>query len=128
MEAFSFPISFTRYRNLNFVMNQIFGCPFLFRWYFFIQRVEFFLWNSEFQKAGSVLSELSQSSSLQQALAPLSASLVQKKLLQHKDKDIKILLAVCFCEVIRILAPAPPFSDEILKVINFIYYCCLRSS
>ncbi|CAA6667666.1 unnamed protein product [Spirodela intermedia] len=67
------------------------------------------------KKAASALSELRQSSSLQHAIAPLSNSLVQKKLLQHKDKDVRILLAVCFSEIIRVLAPTPPFSDQILK-------------
>ncbi|XP_078435141.1 ARM repeat superfamily protein [Wolffia australiana] len=67
------------------------------------------------KQAGNVLSDLKQSSSLQRAIALLSDSLVQKKLLQHKDKDVRILLAVCFCEIIRILAPSPPFKDQILK-------------
>ncbi|URD78436.1 Sister chromatid cohesion protein PDS5 [Musa troglodytarum] len=35
------------------------------------------------------------------------------KLLKHKDKEVRLLVAVCFSEIIRILAPEPPFSDEI---------------
>ena len=68
------------------------------------------------QQAESALSELSQSSSLQDALRPLSKSLVQNTLLSHKDKDVRLLVAVCFIEVMRILAPDPPFTDEIFKV------------
>ncbi|CAO1944277.1 unnamed protein product [Urochloa humidicola] len=67
------------------------------------------------KQAENALSELSQSSSLQDALNALSNSLVQTTLLNHKDKDVKLLVAVCFIEVMRVLAPDPPFSDEILK-------------
>jgi hypothetical protein len=70
------------------------------------------------QQAENALSELSQSSSLQDALQALSKSLVQTTLLNHKDKDVKLLVAVCFIEVMRVLAPDPPFSEEIFKVLN----------
>lgn len=70
------------------------------------------------QQAESALSEFSQSSSLQDPLHALSKSLVQTTLLNHKDKDVKLLVSVCFIEVMRVLAPDPPFSDEILKVFN----------
>lgn len=69
------------------------------------------------KQAESALSELSQSSSLHDALRPLSKSLVQTSLLSHKDKDVRLLVAVCFIEVMRILAPDPPFTDEIFKEI-----------
>ncbi|KAM3334025.1 hypothetical protein ACQJBY_028849 [Aegilops geniculata] len=69
------------------------------------------------KQAESALSELSQSSSLHDALRPLSKSLVQNTLLSHKDKDVRLLVAVCFIEVMRILAPDPPFTDEIFKEI-----------
>ncbi|KAG8054608.1 hypothetical protein GUJ93_ZPchr0001g31830 [Zizania palustris] len=69
------------------------------------------------KQAESALSELSQSSSLQEALRPLTKSLVHTTLLNHKDKDVRLLVAVCFIEVMRVLAPDPPFSDEIFKEI-----------
>ncbi|WVZ68025.1 hypothetical protein U9M48_017016 [Paspalum notatum var. saurae] len=69
------------------------------------------------KQAESALSEFNQSSSLLDALHALSKSLIQTTLLSHKDKDVKLLLAVCFIEVMRVLAPDPPFSDEILKEI-----------
>lgn len=69
------------------------------------------------KQAESALSEFSQSSSLQDPLHALSKSLVQTTLLNHKDKDVKLLVSVCFIEVMRVLAPDPPFSDEILKEI-----------
>uniref|UniRef100_A0A1D1YLJ6 Sister chromatid cohesion protein PDS5 A n=1 Tax=Anthurium amnicola TaxID=1678845 RepID=A0A1D1YLJ6_9ARAE len=67
------------------------------------------------KKAANALSELRQSSALQHAIAPFSKSLAQHSLLRHKDKDVRLLLAVCFSEIIRVLAPSPPFNDEILK-------------
>ncbi|XP_068663367.1 sister chromatid cohesion protein PDS5 homolog B isoform X2 [Aristolochia californica] len=67
------------------------------------------------RQAAGALSELGQSSSLDHALKPLNDSLVQQNLLQHKDKDVRLLLAVCFTEIMRVLAPNPPYSDEILK-------------
>ncbi|GJM92438.1 hypothetical protein PR202_ga08912 [Eleusine coracana subsp. coracana] len=69
------------------------------------------------KQAENALSEFSQSSSLQDALHALNKSLVQTTLLKHRDKDVKILVAVCFIEVMRVLAPDPPFSDENLKEI-----------
>ncbi|XP_064947401.1 sister chromatid cohesion protein PDS5 homolog B-like isoform X1 [Musa acuminata AAA Group] len=65
------------------------------------------------KEAEDALSKLNQSSTLQIALGPLSHSLSQINLLQHKDKEVRLLVAVCFSEIIRILAPEPPFSDEI---------------
>lgn len=70
------------------------------------------------QQAESALSELSQSSSLQTALEPIITSVVQNNLLQHKDKDVRLLVAACLTEIIRVLAPDPPFNDEIFKVKN----------
>ncbi|CAL9070064.1 unnamed protein product [Musa banksii] len=65
------------------------------------------------KEAEDALSKLNQSSTLQIALGLLSHSLSQINLLQHKDKEVRLLVAVCFSEIIRILAPEPPFSDEI---------------
>ncbi|URD78431.1 Sister chromatid cohesion protein PDS5 [Musa troglodytarum] len=65
------------------------------------------------KEAEDALSKLNQSSTLQIALGSLNRSLSQINLLQHKDKEVRLLVAVCFSEIIRILAPEPPFSDEI---------------
>ncbi|XP_058091316.1 sister chromatid cohesion protein PDS5 homolog B [Magnolia sinica] len=67
------------------------------------------------RQAAGALSELSQSRSLQRAIEPLNESLFRHKLLQHKDKDVRLLVAVCFSEIIRVLAPDPPYDDETLK-------------
>ncbi|XP_074573683.1 sister chromatid cohesion protein PDS5 homolog B [Curcuma longa] len=61
------------------------------------------------------LSKLNQSSSLQISLGPLTNSLSHINLLQHKDKEVKLLVAVCLSEIMRILAPDAPFTDEIFK-------------
>ncbi|XP_042393819.1 sister chromatid cohesion protein PDS5 homolog A-A-like isoform X1 [Zingiber officinale] len=61
------------------------------------------------------LSKLNQSSSLQISLGPLTNSLSHINLLQHKDKEVKLLVAVCLSEIMRILAPNAPFTDEIFK-------------
>ncbi|KAF6152763.1 hypothetical protein GIB67_004592 [Kingdonia uniflora] len=67
------------------------------------------------RKAEDAFPALGQSASLKYAIEPLSESLIKHKLLQHKDKDVRVLVASCFCQIIRILAPDPPFSDEILR-------------
>ncbi|XP_054798442.1 sister chromatid cohesion protein PDS5 homolog B isoform X2 [Prosopis cineraria] len=36
-------------------------------------------------------------------------------LLQHADKDVRLLVAICVTEIFRIRAPEPPFEDKDLK-------------
>ncbi|MCL7026648.1 hypothetical protein MKW94_016571, partial [Papaver nudicaule] len=67
------------------------------------------------REAEKAFHTLNQSESLQSAIEPLSASLVQPNLLHHTDKDVKVLVAGCFCQIMRVLAPAPPYSDEVLR-------------
>ncbi|XP_078181537.1 ARM repeat superfamily protein [Carex rostrata] len=69
------------------------------------------------KQAESALSVLNQDSQLQSQLAPLCKSLSKNDLLHHKDKDVRLLIGVCCSEVMRVLAPEPPFSDTILKEI-----------
>eukprot|EP00250_Pteridium_aquilinum_P011433 c20066_g1_i1 orf=108-4985(-) len=42
-------------------------------------------------------------------------ALVKPNLLKHKDKDVRLLVATCISEVMRIVAPEVPYSDEVLK-------------
>ncbi|KAK1301184.1 hypothetical protein QJS10_CPB13g01215 [Acorus calamus] len=67
------------------------------------------------KKTASSLSELKQCESLKPTLEPLINSLVQNNLLQHKDKEVRLLIAACISEILRILAPDPPFSDGTLR-------------
>jgi len=50
---------------------------------------------------------------LEKTFAP---QLVDKNLLQHKDKGVKSYVAVCIVEALRICAPDAPFSASQLKV------------
>ncbi|KAL2497210.1 ARM repeat superfamily protein [Abeliophyllum distichum] len=67
------------------------------------------------EEATSAFPELEQSESLKSTIKPLSDSLVRHGLLLHKDKDIRLLVGICFCEIIRILAPNPDFSDATFR-------------
>ncbi|KAI8550996.1 hypothetical protein RHMOL_Rhmol06G0150300 [Rhododendron molle] len=67
------------------------------------------------RQAESAFPELDQSSSLEPSIKPLINSLVKLNLLQHKDKDIRLLVALCFCEIIRVLAPSPDLTDVVFK-------------
>ncbi|KAL4583130.1 hypothetical protein LXL04_007694 [Taraxacum kok-saghyz] len=65
------------------------------------------------RQAASALPKLkTQSDLLKPAIKPLSGSLVKHGLLRQKDKDVRLLVAICVCEILRILAPNPGFSDE----------------
>jgi sister-chromatid-cohesion protein PDS5 len=53
-------------------------------------------------------------SQLERTIAP---QLIDKNLLQHKDKGVKSYVAVCIVEALRICAPDAPFSAPQLKVL-----------
>ena len=74
------------------------------------------------QQAVSALLDLDQCASLKSSLRPLSHSLIKQGLLRHKDKDVRLLVSVCLCEIIRILAPKPPFNDKAFKVSILVFY------
>lgn len=46
-----------------------------------------------------------------------SDALVSLPLLRHKDKEVGLLVAICISEIMRIVAPDAPYSDETLKVV-----------
>ncbi|MCO5560048.1 hypothetical protein L7F22_013654 [Adiantum nelumboides] len=64
-----------------------------------------------------LLSSVSQSpvESTMSAMQLSVAALAKPKLLKHKDKDVKLLVATCISEVMRIVAPEAPYEDDILK-------------
>lgn len=66
-----------------------------------------------------MLAELDQSppASIQNAMKYCTEALVSPSLLRHKDKEVGLLVAICISEVMRIVAPDAPYSDETLKVI-----------
>uniref|UniRef100_A0A7N0TLY4 Sister chromatid cohesion protein PDS5 homolog A n=1 Tax=Kalanchoe fedtschenkoi TaxID=63787 RepID=A0A7N0TLY4_KALFE len=63
-------------------------------------------------KTAKALSELNQNPAMEPAIKPISTYLFVHGLVQNKDRDIKLLVAICITEIIRILAPEPPFSDH----------------
>ncbi|XP_019182210.1 PREDICTED: sister chromatid cohesion protein pds5 isoform X2 [Ipomoea nil] len=67
------------------------------------------------KEAVDALEQLEQSESLKSMLTPLSRSLVRFALLKHKDRDVRLLVGICFCEIIRVLAPNPDFSDATFR-------------
>ncbi|CAN4127000.1 unnamed protein product [Withania somnifera] len=69
-------------------------------------------------KQGSAfLSELEQSppKAMLEAMQPLQAAIVKPELLKHQDREVKLLVATCICEITRITAPEVPYSDDVLK-------------
>ncbi|XP_022716254.1 sister chromatid cohesion protein PDS5 homolog A-like isoform X2 [Durio zibethinus] len=69
------------------------------------------------KQAATCLSELDQSppSSIMESMQPLLNAIVKPELLKHQDRDVKLLVATCICEITRITAPEVPYSDDILK-------------
>lgn len=71
------------------------------------------------QQAAGYLSELDQSPSpsILESMQPFIDAIIKPELLQHQDRDVKLLVATCICEITRITAPEAPYSDDVLKVI-----------
>lgn len=71
------------------------------------------------QQAAGYLSELDQSpsASILESMQPFINAIIKPELLQHQDRDVKLLVATCICEITRITAPEAPYSDDVLKVI-----------
>lgn len=78
---------------------------------------------SIFQQAAGALSELRPSSCLENKLLLFNNSLVQHRLLNHRDKDVRLLIGFCFIQVMRVVAPNPPYSDDDLKVLHYWQKC-----
>lgn len=51
---------------------------------------------------------------IEAAIKPLKKRIING-LLQHKDKDVRLLVAICVTEIFRMLAPEPPFEDNYLR-------------
>ena len=79
------------------------------------------------QQAANALSEIEQPSTseaarkleaiknLEVSTKPLRKAIVHG-LLQHKDKEVRLLVAICISEIFRVMAPEPPFEDKYLRV------------
>lgn len=53
---------------------------------------------------------------MQDALYPSMKALISNQLLKHTDTDVKVSLASCMSELIRITAPDAPYDDAEMKV------------
>ncbi|GFP89800.1 sister chromatid cohesion protein pds5 homolog a [Phtheirospermum japonicum] len=70
------------------------------------------------QQAESAFPQLKQSESLKLPVKPMSDSLIKHGLFDHKDRDIRVLVGTCLCEIIRVLAPDPGFSLAVSRDIS----------
>ncbi|KAK3010031.1 hypothetical protein RJ639_010994, partial [Escallonia herrerae] len=68
-------------------------------------------------QAATSLSELDQTpqKSVLESMQPFLNAIVKPELLKHQDREVKLLVATCICEITRVTAPEAPYSDEILK-------------
>ncbi|KAF5741780.1 hypothetical protein HS088_TW10G00786 [Tripterygium wilfordii] len=72
-------------------------------------------------RSGESLSKMDQSSgSIMIALLRLKNALVCDKLLRHSNMDVKVLVANCLMELMRITAPHAPYDDERLKEVFYL--------
>lgn len=53
--------------------------------------------------------------SMVQSLQPLLHAIVKPELLKHQDREVKLFVASCICEITRITAPEAPYDDDVLK-------------
>ncbi|XP_022976675.1 sister chromatid cohesion protein PDS5 homolog A-like isoform X2 [Cucurbita maxima] len=51
---------------------------------------------------------------MESSINPLMKSIING-LLRNRDKDVRLLLAICVSEIFRVLAPEPPFEDKYLR-------------
>ncbi|XP_076888777.1 uncharacterized protein LOC143539322 [Bidens hawaiensis] len=59
--------------------------------------------------------------SMQKALVPSMGALIADELIKHSETDVKISVASCLCEVVRITAPDQTYEDEVMKKIFKLY-------
>ncbi|XP_020598033.1 sister chromatid cohesion protein PDS5 homolog A [Phalaenopsis equestris] len=69
------------------------------------------------KQAENCLSELEQSPppSLLSAMKPCVDAIAKEDVLKHQDRDVRVLVAACICEITRITAPEAPYSDDVLR-------------
>lgn len=74
------------------------------------------------QQGAGYLSELDQSplKSVLEPMQPFLIAIAKPELLKHQDREVKLFVAVCICEITRITAPDAPYDDDLLKVLNLL--------
>ncbi|KAL0310797.1 UNVERIFIED_CONTAM: hypothetical protein Sangu_2374400 [Sesamum angustifolium] len=70
------------------------------------------------KQGAACLSELDQSppKPIVESMQPLLNAVVKPELLKHQDREVKLLVASCICEITRITAPEAPYDDDVLKL------------
>lgn len=70
------------------------------------------------QQGVTCLSELDQSppKPMLESMQPFLNAIVKPELLKHHDREVKLFVAACICEITRITAPEAPYEDDVLKV------------
>ncbi|XP_008805490.2 sister chromatid cohesion protein PDS5 homolog A isoform X2 [Phoenix dactylifera] len=69
------------------------------------------------KQAANCLSEIDQSPlpSMLDSMRPCLNAIAKQELLKHQDREVKVLVATCICEITRITAPEAPYSDDVLR-------------
>lgn len=63
------------------------------------------------------LTELDQSppKTMLESMQPFLNAIVKPELLKHHDREVKLFVAACICEITRITAPEAPYEDDVMK-------------
>ncbi|MFS7912777.1 putative sister chromatid cohesion protein Pds5 [Helianthus anomalus] len=61
---------------------------------------------------------------MKEAVSSPMKALVAGSLLKHPSMDVKVSVASCLCEIMRITAPEAPYSDEELKISTGCFPVC----
>ncbi|KAL2524137.1 hypothetical protein Adt_09191 [Abeliophyllum distichum] len=69
------------------------------------------------KQSAACLSELDQSplKSALESMQPFLIAIAKPELLKHHDREVKLFVAACICEITRITAPDAPYDDDVLK-------------
>ncbi|XP_075505571.1 sister chromatid cohesion protein PDS5 homolog A-like isoform X1 [Primulina tabacum] len=69
------------------------------------------------KQGASCLSELDQSppKPVMESMDAFLTSIAKPELIRHQDREVKLFVAVCICEITRITAPEAPYDDDVLK-------------
>lgn len=82
---------------------------------FLLSTLSFFLL---LQHGVTCLTELDQSppKTMLESMQPFLNAIVKPELLKHHDREVKLFVAACICEITRITAPEAPYEDDVMKV------------
>ncbi|XP_051133719.1 sister chromatid cohesion protein PDS5 homolog A [Andrographis paniculata] len=69
------------------------------------------------KQGAACLSEIDQTppKPLLDSMQPLLNAIAKPELLKHQDREVKLFVASCVCEITRITAPDAPYDDDVLK-------------